>query len=171
MSVILQKVEKSDKSIIQNLAAFYTYDMSRCCGYLPGWKTPENGQFSCFDLSVYWKEPDRYPYFIRVDNELAGFALIHKIGTTNNIDWTIGEFFVVAKFQGKGIGREVARQLFTQFPGKWEVMQIPENTAAINFWEKVIKEYTGGNYKKTSKVVQEPNPHPMVVMTFLSTPE
>ncbi|PIS01279.1 MAG: GNAT family N-acetyltransferase, partial [Chlamydiae bacterium CG10_big_fil_rev_8_21_14_0_10_35_9] len=72
---------------------------------------------------------------------------------------------------GKGIGREVARQLFTQFPGKWEVMQIPENTAAINFWEKVIKEYTGGNYKKTSKVVQEPNPHPMVVMTFLSTPE
>lgn len=50
---------------------------------------------------------------IAVDNELAGFVLIHKIGTTKDIDWTLGEFFVVAKFQGKGVGREVTRKIFT----------------------------------------------------------
>jgi predicted acetyltransferase len=168
MEVILQKVKESEKNIVQNLAAFYTYDMSRYCGNLPGWETPNDGTFSCFDLSKYWTELNRYPYFIKVDNELAGFALIHKVGTAKDIDWTVGEFFVVAKFQGKGVGREVARKLFTQFPGKWEVMQIPENTAAIHFWEKVISEYTKGDYSKSNKIVQEPKPHPMVVMTFLS---
>ncbi len=169
MNVSLVKVEKSEKGIIQNLAAFYTYDMSRYCGGLPGWETPEDGAFSCFDLSKYWEEPNRYPYFIKVDNELAGFALIHKIGTTEDIDWTVGEFFVVAKFQGKSVGRKVARKLFIQFPGKWEVMQIPENTAAIHFWEKVISEYTNGDYSKTNKVVEKPRPHPMIAMTFFST--
>ena len=168
IKISLHEVKKSEKHIIQNLAAFYIYDMSRYCGQLPGWKTPEDGQFSCFDLSKYWEKPNRYPFFIRVNKELAGFALIHKIGTTDDIDWTIGEFFVVAKFQMKGIGRLVAHKLLTQFHGKWEVMQIPENVAAIRFWEKIISEHTQDNYSKIEKVVKQPKPHPMVVMAFYS---
>ena len=169
MHISLDEAKESEKAIIQNLACFYTYDMSRYCGFLPGWETPNDGHFTCFDLSRYWVEPNRYPFLIRVDSELAGFALIHKIGSAEDIDWTIREFFIVAKFQGKGIGRKIAHEIFDRFPGKWEVMQIPENTAAIAFWEKAIREYTGNDVVKTEKIISEPKPHPMVVMTFCST--
>jgi len=171
MKITLKKADKSEKEIIQNLACFYTYDMSRHCGFLPGWETPSDGNYTCFDLSRYWEEPDRYPYLIEVDKELAGFALLHKIGSTVDIDWTIGEFFIVAKFQGKGIGCKIAHQLFNRFNGKWEVMQIPENSAAIAFWKKVIHEYTEGNFEISEKTVQDPKPHPMIVMTFSSSPD
>ncbi|WP_051131844.1 hypothetical protein [Legionella tunisiensis] len=34
---------------LQNLARFYVYDMSRYCGFLPGWDCPENGLYECYD--------------------------------------------------------------------------------------------------------------------------
>ena len=71
---------------------------------------------------------------IKADGELAGFALINKVGSTPDVDWNIGEFFIVSKFQGKGIGSYVAEQIFNQFPGIWETSQIPENKAALDFW-------------------------------------
>lgn len=168
MNISLHLALESEKNIIQNLACFYTYDMSRYCGFLPGWETPHDGRFTCFDLSRYWSEPNRYPFLIKVDNELAGFALVHKIGSSNDVDWTIGEFFIIAKFQGKGVGRTAAHKLFKQFPGKWEVMQIPQNTPAIAFWEKVIGEFSGGDLTKSQKILEEPTPHLMVAMTFYS---
>lgn len=168
MEIDITEASEPDKEIIQNLSCFYVYDMSRYCGFLPGWKTPRDGHFTCFDLSSYWEEEDRYPFLIHIDNELAGFALIHKEGSVKAVDWVMGEFFIVAKFQGKGIGRQIACEIFTQLPGTWEVMQIPENKAAITFWEKVIHEYTQGHFVKTTKTVSKPKPHPMVVMTFYS---
>lgn len=78
-SITLDKAEESDQSVVQNLARFYTYEMSRYCGLLPGWETPEDGLYSCFD-----------------------------------------------------------------------------------------DEYTSGQFEQTQKIVQEPKPHPMLVMKFRS---
>ena len=95
------------------------------------------GLSGVFNLSRYWKEPNRHPFLIKVDNELAGFVLINKVGSTPDVDWNIGEFFIVSKFQGKGVGSYVAEQIFNQFPGIWETSQIPENKAALAYrdWE------------------------------------
>ncbi|CDZ80235.1 putative acetyltransferase [Candidatus Rubidus massiliensis] len=168
MQITIDLVNTNKKEIIQNLARFYVYEMSRFCGFLPGWKTPSDGLYTCFDLSRYWTEPHRFPYLIHVDEELAGFALIHKIGSLPTIDWTIGEFFVIAKYQNKGVGKFVAHNIFDQFKGMWEVCQIPENKPAIIFWEKIIKEYSSDNYTKNSIIVQEPSPHPMIALQFMS---
>ena len=86
----------------------------------------------------FLEKPDRFAFLIKVDNELAGFALINKVGSTPDVDWNIGEFFIVSKFHGKGVGCNVAHQVFSQFPGVWETSQMPENTAAIEFWNKVV---------------------------------
>src|ERR1700733_11630532 len=138
MNIVLQKASLEDLNTAQNLGRFYAYELFRDCGFLEGGKIPENGLFEGRDLSRYWKEPNRYPFLIRVDDELAGFALINKIGSTPDVDWNMGEFFIISKYQGKGIGRYVAQEIFKQFPGCWEVMQIPENQGAVIFWEKVI---------------------------------
>lgn len=168
MKVTLCKAAKEDRDIIQNLGRFYVYEMSRYCGFLPTWETPSNGLFECIDLSSYSEKPDRYAFLIKVDNELAGFVLINKIGSTPDVDWNIGEFFIVSKFQGKGVGCYVAEQVFNQFPGVWETSQIPENIAAIEFWDKVVCRYSNGQFEKTLKTVPEPKPHPMIILKFTS---
>jgi predicted acetyltransferase len=66
------------------------------------WSFPANGLYEAFDISKYWKAPDHHPFLIRVNNELAGFALINKVGSIPSIDWNMGEFFIVGKFPGKG---------------------------------------------------------------------
>ena len=94
--------------------------------------------------------------------------MINKIGSTPDVDWNVGEFFVVSKFQGMGVGRYVAEQVFDQFTGTWETSQIPENKAAIDFWEKVVSHYSYGQFEKSLKTVPEPKPHPMIILKFAS---
>ena len=168
MRITLDKATKEDKDTIQNLGRFYVYEMSRYCGFLPTWEVPTNGLFECIDLSSYYEKSDRYAFLIKVDDELAGFALINKVGSTPDVDWNVGEFFIVSKFQGKGVGSYVTEQIFNQFPGIWETTQIPENKAAIDFWEKVVNKYSHGRFEKSRKIIPEPKPHPMIVLKFNS---
>lgn len=168
MKINLVKATKDDKETIQNLGRFYIYDMFRYCGFLPGWKIPENGLMECIDLSSYCENSDRHAFIVKVDDELAGFALINKIGSTPDVDWNVGEFFIASKFQGKGVGSYVAEQIFNQFPGTWETSQIPENTAARLFWEKLVNKYSNGKFEKSLKTIPYPKPHPMIVLKFIS---
>lgn len=168
MKVILCKATKEDRDTIQNLGRFYVYEMSRYCGFLPTWETPSNGLFECRDLSSYCEKRDRHAFLVKVNDELAGFVLINKVGSTPDVDWNIGEFFIVSKFQGKGIGSKAAEQVFDQFPGIWETSQMPKNKAAIDFWNKVITRYSNGQFEKNLKIILEPKPHPMVVLKFTS---
>lgn len=153
--------------VIQNMARFYAYDLSKSCGFyeLYNWSFPENGLYEALDMSKYW-QPDCYPFIIRVDGELAGFALINKVGSITDTKWNMGEFFIVGKFQGKGIGRQVAFEILDKFPGQWEVMQMPPNLPAIKFWKKVVAEYTGDKFTETRISVQEPKPHNNIVLRF-----
>lgn len=155
---------------IQNMGRFYAYDISEYMGKLqPGWEFPENGLYEGLDFSRYWQEPDRYPFLIRVEGELAGFMLINKIGSSPDVDWNMAEFYVVRKFTGQGVGKTAAYWCFKNFPGIWEVMQMPGNNPAICFWKKVIAEYTQGNFEESLKEIPEPEPHPMVVLRFQTT--
>lgn len=169
MKITLSKATKEDKNTVQNLGRFYVYEMSRYCGFLPNWEVPSNGLYECIDLSSYCEQTDRYAFLIKVDQELAGFVLINKIGSSPDVDWNIGEFFIVSKFQGKGVGRHVAEKVFNQFPGVWETSQIPENTAAIEFWDKVVRRYSNGQFEKSLKTVPNPSPHPMIILKFISS--
>lgn len=168
MKITLTIATQEDKNILQNLGRFYVYEMSRYCGFSPNWEVPSNGLFECSDLGSYCEKPDRHAFLVKVDEELAGFVLLNKVGSTSDVDWNIGEFFIVSKFQRKGVGCHVAEQVFNRFPGVWEIPQIPENTAAIEFWDRVVSRYSHGQFEKTLKTVPEPKPHPMIILKFIS---
>lgn len=165
---ILVNATLADYPVIQNLGRFYVYDMSRFCGFLPDWECPENGLFECIDLKNYFEDQGKHAFFIKVNDEIAGFALINKEGSTKDVDWNMGEFFVIAKFQKSGVGRLIAEEIFKRFPGIWEIGSIPENTRARNFWKKVITHYTRGQFSEKLKTVQYPKPHPMIILRFVS---
>lgn len=164
----------ADKSKILGLATYYEYDMSLYCGNLPGWEFPEEGEYCSeyliSNLESYFTEPNHYPFLIRVDNELAGFVMVHQPLDSPTSDWRIGEFFILNKFKGKGVGQTIACQLFSQFQGKWSVPVIPQNQGALAFWRQIIQTYTNSAFTENNLILHDPNPVEMVVFQFKSNP-
>ena len=165
----LVKATIEDYPTIQNMARFYVYDMSRYCGLKPSrhdWSCPDDGLYSCMDFKHYFEDADRFAFLIKVGEEKAGFALINKKGSTPDVDWNVGEFFILAKFQGTGIGKQAAEQLFDMFPGVWETAVMLENTGAYPFWSKMVARYTRGSFTEEQNLVPDPEPHEMIIFRF-----
>ena len=140
--VSLHKVQKKEATTLHNLMQFYFYEFSR---YLPNMKVKDHGAYNRIELEQYWNDP-YHAYFIKLGDELIGFSLIES-ATLSNPN-TIQEFFIMAKYQGKGYGKEVARKLFKMFPGEWELTQIEKNQPAQFFWRGVIEEVVADPYKE-----------------------
>jgi predicted acetyltransferase len=157
-----------DYPTIQNMARFYVYDRTP---YM-GWECPENGLFECIDFKHYFENPNEKAFLIKVADEIAGFVLLDKMHLLEPVDWNMGEFFVLAKFQGKGIATTVAREIFKNHPGKWDVAVMPENIKAVKFWRKIISEVSNGEYTEIFKTEDElrtaenPDPYAMNILSF-----
>lgn len=156
--------------VIQNMARFYVYDLSRSCGLdSEEWAIPKDGLYEHFDFTNYFTENDRDAYIIEICDELAGFVLVNQVTTSKTSKWNIGEFFILGRFQNKGYGQEVAKVIWKNHPGRWEVSVIPENTSALEFWRKAIREFTLSEFKEESKVVDFDEHQPnRVIFTFES---
>jgi predicted acetyltransferase len=140
-----------EKIVLQNLMQLYLYDFSE----IDGDDVDDSGRFTYGFLDLYWIEPERHPFLIRVDGKLAGFALVRQANPlageapeTGETCMHMAEFFILRKYRHQGIGARAAWELFDRLPGRWEVFEIIENTAAQEFWRKAIGEYTGGDYRE-----------------------
>lgn len=157
-----------DYQVIQNMARFYVYDLSRECGFISKeWALPSDGLYECFDFKSYFEDPTKKAFLIKVDDELAGFVLLDKYVTLPNAKWNMGEFFVLAKFQGKGISSQIAYQIWNQHQGIWELRVIPENSRGLSFWHKTIINFTGNNYLEEIKDIDyDPDQPKRVIFSF-----
>ena len=143
-----------DYQCIQNMARFYVYDLSRECGSISSeWAIPKDGLYESFDFKEYFIDSSRKAYIVKVYEELAGFVLLNQECENSENTWNMGEFFIIAKFKGQGIGAQVAKEIWNMHPGKWEVSVIPNNKSALAFWEKCITQCTNSTFKKQIKIV------------------
>ena len=150
----IEQATLDDYPIIQNMARFYVYDLSRECGFISeAWACPVDGLYESFDFKNYCVEPTKRAYLVKMGNELAGFVLLNQQGHFSETNWNMGEFFILAKFQHKGLGYLVAQQIWHQREGQWEVSVIPENKGALSFWRKVITSFTQGQFTETLETV------------------
>lgn len=163
----------TDYHTIQNLARFYVYEMSRECGLESSdWACPANGLYESFDFRDYFTEPNRKAYIVKVDKEIAGFVLLYRTDVESNVKWNIGEFFILARFQRRGIGQLVAQQIWQDHPGIWEVSVIPENRRALQFWRKAITSAVNSNFVEETKVKEgraDPDQPYRIFFTFDTT--
>ncbi len=153
MKVKLKKVHPEDKEVLYRLLELYQYDFSQ----FDLRDLNSHGLYGYKYFDHYWTEEGRHPFFITVDDQLAGFVLVSDFcylcepGEANSIS----EFFVMKKYRRKGVGSAAATEVFRMFPGKWEVLQHPENKISMKFWENVIQELTRGQYRKLEAVTEE----------------
>jgi hypothetical protein len=72
MKINITIASKEAMPVIQNMARFYAYDLSKSCGFyeLFDWSFPENGLYEALDVSKYWEESNRYPFRLRCKKKL-----------------------------------------------------------------------------------------------------
>lgn len=150
--VTIRPVPYENKLVLRNLLNLYVYDLSDLLDR-------DIGPYGVFDykyLDHYWTEPKRHAFFIEVENQLAGFALVNGSDQSLENTYSLAEFFILKKYRRTGVGASAAHQIFDQFTGaSWEVTQFAANTRATAFWRKAIGAYTDGQYSE--KELQEEN--------------
>jgi predicted acetyltransferase len=140
----IRPIEIDERPILRQMMELYQYDFSE----FDGTDLSPVGIFDYPYLDLYWTEPERMPFLVRVDGKLAGFLLVARYNylTGEKDAWVLAEFFIMRKYRRKGLGEFVARNIFDRFPGNWQVSQIPENAQATSFWRKVISRYSAGQF-------------------------
>jgi predicted acetyltransferase len=144
MNIEVNPATANERPILRRLMELYQYDFSE-------FDLADIGPLGLYDypyLDHYWVEPERSPFLVRVDGNLAGFVLVARYNYVTGLKdtWVMAEFFIMRKYRRQGVGEHVARFIFDQFTGDWQVGQIKENEAAITFWRKVIARYTHDNF-------------------------
>jgi predicted acetyltransferase len=119
----------SDKGVLRRLVELYCYDFSE----FDGQDLDAHGTYGYRYLDHFWTDDDRFPFLFRVAEAWAGFALV-RAGPPHSI----AEFFVLRKYRRAGVGSRAARELFTRFPGEWEVHELHANVDATPFWRAAI---------------------------------
>jgi predicted acetyltransferase len=127
--------------IVANLLELYAHDFSEFRDLVLG----ADGRFGYRDLSLYWRDLNRHPFLVRMDGNLAGAVLVKRGSeiSGNESVWDMAEFFVVRGYRRRGIGTEIAHEVWRQFPGQWEVRVTQTNHSAHLFWEHAITAFAG----------------------------
>jgi predicted acetyltransferase len=146
--------------VVANLIELYAHDFSEFHDLALG----EDGRFGYNPLPLYWTDPNRHPFLVKMDGKLAGFVLVRKESSV----WDMAEFFVVRGCRRRGIGTAIAHDVWRRFPGLWEVRVMHSNHAARHFWERAISGFTG---EPIQPIRVERAGESWHVFSFESTPE
>jgi predicted acetyltransferase len=152
MNIDVSLVPYEEKTILYNLIQLYRYDSSEFDGHVLN----KHGLYLYKYLDHQWTEDYRRPFIVKVDGEIAGFALVSldvpkeymKLSSAEMTN-TISDFFIMRKYRRRGVGKAVAATLLEQFRGTWEIRQTFANKNAYEFWKNVITKYMcNGSYQE-----------------------
>jgi predicted acetyltransferase len=130
-----------EEAILANLLELYMHDFSEFNDIELG----EDGRFGYKSLSLYWREPDRHPFLIRMNGKLAGLVLVKRGPDFSNKQtiWDMAEFFIVRGYRRRGIGTGTGYEVWRRFPELWQVRVMESNHSAHQFRAHAIAEFAG----------------------------
>ena len=145
MKVELRQVNVEDREILANLLEKYDYEFSQ----YDNRDVNKLGLYGYKYLDCYWIEEKRWAYFIMADDKLAGFVMINDIPEVEDrkTDFSMAEFFAMYKYRRTGVGRRAFFLALDLHKGKWQLKRHPKNLSSVYFWDKVVDEYTQGDYE------------------------
>lgn len=147
--VTLEPAGLDRRATVENLFQLYVHD------FTDFWATRQvelgdDGRFPDYPpLARYWTEPDRWPYLIQVEGQLAGFVLLDRLNHSGReTDWNVGEFFIARHYRRGGVGRAAALAAITPRRGQWEIAVSRRNVGAQSFWRGVAAHAAGGSVEE-----------------------
>ena len=140
--------------LLRNLYQLYLYEFSR---FTTEWRVQHDGRFLETDLEDCWSDELRQIFLIRTDGAWVGFAIVdldlpdEEGGTLNELT----EFFVMPPYRRQGIGEGVARRIFDEYKGRWQLTIVETNEEALHFWRTMLARYTTGEFKERHRPEEE----------------
>jgi len=131
--------------VLANLFELYAYELSDVADIHLG----SDGRYGYPPLPLYWQEESRFPFLVKVNGYLGGFALISRGSqvSDNRETWDVAEFFVLKRYRRLGVGAGAAHEIWRRFRGPWEVRVLETNRPARIFWQAAIDAFTGASIK------------------------
>ena len=138
-SVSVRVADNSERRLIECLIQFYIYELRQI-------QPPCSTQFDdqdCYppfaNLDRYWRIEGFHPLLIRVEDWLAGFALINTHSRRREkVEFNMADFFLAREHRGHGIATEAVRLIMAQYAGRWEIAVAEHNVAARMFWSRTL---------------------------------
>ncbi len=131
------------KPVLANLLELYAHDFSEFMELDIG----PDGRFGYRDIDLYWNDPQRFPFLVKVSRRLAGFFLVQAVTRGHEMVWDMAEFFVLRGYRGRSIGTRVAQEAFAKFPGEWQVRVMECNLPAGAFWSHAVRAFAGAKFR------------------------
>ena len=146
MQISVRSAEQSERDIIDTLLQYYLHDFSE----FEAVEMDPQGRYTYPYLDMYWQDPQRYPFLITIQDNIAGFALVQQeLDPANgNTFMDLSEFFVLRVFRHQGIGNKAATILWEKFPEAWQVRVLHSNKPAYPFWQHAISRYTHDQFEE-----------------------
>ena len=132
--VVVEPVAVDEAATLENLYQLYAHDFSE---HVP-LDLDRSGRFAISIHDRWWSGEGHYPFFVRANGKLAGFALVERgsrISSATDV-MDMAEFFIVRGARRKNVGTRAAHRLFEIFRGRWELRVRSTNVAAIEFWSR-----------------------------------
>lgn len=139
--LLIRRAAEDDRLPLSRMLELYNHDLSEFWPH----DLDMHGEYG-YELDRYWGKKDHFPFVVLVAGKFAGFALVNdevKVGASGR--W-MDQFFILRKYRRSGVGSAVARRVFAEIPGSWEVGQILINHPAQAFWRNVIGQFTAGAF-------------------------
>jgi len=139
--VSVRVASSSERRLIECLVQIYIYEFS---GIQPPCSIHmECGDQDCYppfaNLDRYWRIEGFHPLLIRVEERLAGFAMINTHSRRGEkVELNMAEFFIAREHRRRGVATEAARLILAQYPGRWEIAVAEHNVAAKMFWSRTL---------------------------------
>jgi len=150
-NIKLIKAQDSHKAALKNMFQLYLHDLSE---YTMNLDVNADGIFESNDVDTFYEQDALIPMMIEHNETIIGFVLLNMPPYAPlGYDYWINDFFILRKFRGQGLGKLVASELFSEYKGKFAMVQLKKNNVAINFWKKVLVE-NGLKYEE-KEVVDE----------------
>jgi predicted acetyltransferase len=149
--VTLDPITKDQAHVLRNLFELYAYDFSEHVAL----ELKPTGRFEVPLGDEWWATAGHFPFFVRCDGKLCGFALVRcgsRLTAAADV-MDIAEFFILRGARRKRVGEQAAHALFAAFPGKWEIRVRRTNSAASEFWSRAVASWTGRPAKSTAYAV------------------
>jgi predicted acetyltransferase len=149
VSVRDARAAPADRLWIQSVYRDYLDDLNPGTGLFPalgevGHREP--------DLIAHWfGDANTYPLVIVKGREPVGFARVTRTvssAATPRVEYRMSEFFVTRSKRRLGIGATAVQLILSRFAGRWEITEYLRNTAAVDFWRRVVAGYTRGTYQE-----------------------
>ena len=131
MSITSDLATADETDLLRDLWQLYMQDLALFRNLI----VENNGRYRDDRLRTYLAYEEHWPFVIRCNGEVAGFALVRKSKPDTHV---VGEFFITPEFRRNGVGAAATDLILQKFKGSWEIPFQRENPAAVSFWRETI---------------------------------